>query len=92
MRRQKSWRKQAPKTNPERIMVRQKCGVKCFLMPKTLGFPICAKDSCALSCQGLRAAFSRARQTHRSKVARKALIKACHLKCAWTRRREHCER
>ena len=88
----KSWRKQAPRTNPERRISYMKCGRKCFLQPGTLAFPICPKKSCKISCQGLRAAYARARQTKRPKVARLALIKACHAKCTWTRRRGYCER
>ena len=87
-----SWRKQAPKTIRERGNLRNRCGGKCFLQPKTLAFPICAKNSCKVSCDGLRAAYSRARQFRRSKVARLALIRACHMKCTWTKARGRCER
>lgn len=89
----KSWRKQAPKTNPDRQIVAKKCGAaKCFLDPKRLGYPICSKTSCKPSCQGLRAAFSRARQQHKRKVARRALIQACHMACPWVRRKHTCVR
>ncbi len=88
----RSWRKQAPKTIRERIAVRDRCGGKCFLQPGVMAFPICPKRSCKVSCQGLRAAYSRARQTHRQKVARAALIRACHMKCPWTKARGRCNR
>ena len=89
----KSWRKKAPKTNPDRQITAQKCGAaKCFLDPKRLGYPICAKSSCKPSCQGLRAAYARARQRHKQKVARKALQRACRLSCTWTERHARCAR
>ena len=92
MGKQRSWRKQAPRTNPERMMLHQRCGNKCFLEPKRLAFPICPKTSCQPSCQGLRAAYARARQGHRPKVARGALIRACHMGCEWTERHARCSR
>jgi hypothetical protein len=80
-----------PKTKSARKAIVNRCGNRCFLLPGKLGFPVC-DPHCRPSCSGLRAAFSRAQQTGRGKVARRALIQACHMKCTWTKRRGRCER
>lgn len=84
-----SWRRRVPKTKFERLSVKKRCGTRCFLIPKTLGFPVCSKRSCKPDCRGLRAAYARARQTGRASVARKALRIAC-LRCSWTERHKRC--
>jgi len=88
----KSWHKHAPKTKSARERLKDRCGSKCFLQPGTLAFPICPTNRCAPACEGLLAAFVRARQTHRAKVARLATIRACHMKCDWTAHKGRCER
>jgi hypothetical protein len=92
MRKVKSWKKLAPKLVSERHAVAKRCGVeRAFLLPKTMGFPIIAKRGpCKPSCDGLRAAFARARQTHRREIAAKALRIACRQRCPWTARAERC--
>ena len=61
------WSKNKPKTPSEREDVLRRCGAECFLDPSRKAFPICNKYTCCLSCDGLRAAYVRAR----------ALISAC---------------
>lgn len=58
-------------------------------MPGELKFPVCNKSG-KLDCGGMRAAFSRARQTHRPAVARKAIKMACRRGCPWTRAENRC--
>jgi hypothetical protein len=85
----KHWR--GPKTKRARRAQAARCGSKCFLQPKRLGFPVC-DAACKPSCAGLRAAFSRARQTHRPAVAKAATRLACKLSCSWTHAASRCER
>ncbi len=56
------WEEKKPKTPSERYDVLEKCGAECFLDPtaKPPKFPICNKE-CCLDCDGLRAAYVRAR-------------------------------
>jgi hypothetical protein len=89
MKMKKHW--SPPKTKKRRRALAGRCGAKCFLMPKKLGFPVC-DAACKPSCSGLRAAFARAKQTHRPSVAHKALAKACRLRCEWTERHDRCSR
>jgi hypothetical protein len=88
----KPWRQKAPLTKSARQKLKSRCGSKCFLKPETLAFPICPTTSCAPVCEGLLAAFVRAKQTGRRKVARMATIRACHMKCEWTAHKGRCER
>jgi len=57
----KGWHKKAP-FGKQRTRMYHKCGSKCFLNKKTLGFPICSKDTCKISSKGLWAAYVRAKQ------------------------------
>jgi hypothetical protein len=49
----------------------KKCGKKCFLGTKK-SFPICKKNTCKVSRKGVYAAYVRARQTKRNRIAKKA--------------------
>ena len=49
----------------------KKCGKKCFLGSKKR-FPICKKNTCRMSRQGVQSAYIRARQFGHSAIARKA--------------------
>lgn len=91
-------RKGWPKRVPNRLFLRRplkaKCGSKCFV-GKGTSFPVCqkltySKGKCVLDCEGLRAAFARARQTGRKAVARRAVRKACRASCTWTHRANRC--
>lgn len=91
----KGWGKRGPTKTSARRKLIAKCGARCFLMPKTLAFPICqslktSRGKCVVSCQGLRSAFARARQTKRPAVARKAVKRACKSGCKWTAAKERC--
>ena len=79
-----SWTKTVPKTKKARRALMDKCGARAFLDPKWLKFPIVGKHAgCKPSCSGLEAAFKRARQYHRAKIAKKARQLAKRAKCAW---------
>jgi hypothetical protein len=56
----RGWKKQQPGTHQRTLML-QKCGKKCFLGPNK-SFPICKKNTCKRSSQGVYAAYIRARQ------------------------------
>jgi hypothetical protein len=64
------WKKQKPGAHQRSIMLK-KCGKKCFLGPNKT-FPICKKNTCTVSRKGVYAAYVRARQTKRNRVASKA--------------------
>ena len=57
------WEEKKPKTPSERYDVLKRCGSECFLDPTAQPpkFPICNKYDCCLDCDGLRAAYVRAR-------------------------------
>ena len=70
------WKNNKPGFHQKTVMLKR-CGSKCFLGPHK-SFPICKKNTCTISYNGVRAAYSRARQyKHRriSKTAKKMLIK-----------------
>jgi len=66
----KGWKRENP-SQRERTVMLKKCGKKCFLGTKK-SFPICKKNTCAVSKKGVYAAYLRARQTKRSRIAKKA--------------------
>jgi hypothetical protein len=56
----RGWKSEQPGYH-ERTMMMEKCGKKCFLGSKK-SFPICKKNTCRISSQGVYAAYIRARQ------------------------------
>ena len=66
----KGWKRERPSTRQRTVMLK-KCGKKCFLGTKK-SFPICKKNTCKVSRKGVYAAYVRARQTKRNRVAQKA--------------------
>lgn len=68
----KGWKQESPKKKSTRKKILKKCGDKCFLLPNSLKFPICPKNSCQISCKGLLAAKIRAKQWKYENVAKKA--------------------
>lgn len=79
-----SWSKIAPKTKTQRKTVASKCGKKkCFLLPEKLKFPICNKE-CQVSCQGLRAAKTRAAQWGYQSVYNAVTKKSQTKKCVYS--------
>jgi hypothetical protein len=81
----RGWRGRAPKTLFERRELLRRCGAKAFLDPKHLKYPVMAKGStsCAIDCQGLRAAKARAGQYHHRKLEAKAERKGKSAHCGW---------
>jgi hypothetical protein len=47
------------------------CGKKCFLGPKK-SFPICKKNTCKISRQGVYSAYIRAQQYKHKSISKKA--------------------
>lgn len=90
------WPRRAPKTRQARRKLMAKCGPVCFLAPGG-EFPVCRKVSkargkCVVDCEGVRAAYARARQYKRTTIAAKALQLACRSGCGWAKRQQHCAR
>lgn len=56
----RGWKKQQPGYHQRTIML-QNCGSKCFL-GKNKSFPICKKNTCKISPQGVYSAYIRARE------------------------------
>lgn len=52
----KAWEERKPKSKTQRKQLTEKCGAKCYLIPELEKYPVCAKDSCAYDCDGIRAA------------------------------------
>lgn len=66
----RGWKRQQPGYH-ERTVMLKRCGKKCFLGPKKT-FPICKKNTCKISPQGVYSAYIRARQYKRDNISRKA--------------------
>lgn len=57
----RGWKKDNPSHRQRTVMLRR-CGKKCFLGPKK-SYPICKKNTCKVSSNGVYSAYIRARQT-----------------------------
>ena len=86
----KGWKMMSPQKGRERNRLMQDCGSKCFLEPRSKGFPVCqanrtrtAKTSCKIQCSGLLSAYVRSREWKHSKTSQKALRLAKKLRCSW---------
>jgi hypothetical protein len=66
----RGWKRENPNQHQRTVMLK-KCGKKCFLGTRK-SFPICKKNTCAVSRKGVYAAYVRARQTKRNRIASKA--------------------
>lgn len=66
----RGWKNQKPGYHQRTIMLK-KCGKKCFL-GKDKKYPICIKNTCKISPQGVYSAFIRSKQFHDYKVSKKA--------------------
>jgi hypothetical protein len=69
------WSNEKPGSKQRTVMLRD-CGEKCFLGTRK-SFPICKKNTCAISRKGIYAAYVRSRQYRRKsskyyKIAKKA--------------------
>lgn len=67
----RGWRAAAPKRGKERNELKKKCGSRAFLRPADNGYPVML-DDCKYDCQGLTAAYVRARQYHDQGIADEA--------------------
>ena len=83
----RGWDARAPVRGRERHQLHDECGDKCFLLPESEKFPICAsprmtggKSKCAIDCGGAVSALVRAKQHGYSDVAKKAeiIIEKCN--------------
>lgn len=84
----RAWGGKTLQRKSTRQKMKRECGSGCFLEPAKLAYPICrptARKVCKPDCQGIRAAFSRARQQKNTAVAKKALAKAKQFGCGWFR-------
>lgn len=83
----KGWNDEKPHKSSDRIKSYKQCGRKCFLEPNKLKFPVCAKDSCELSCKGLLAAKIRGSQWKNKypTVFKRAHNLALKKKCSWAK-------
>jgi hypothetical protein len=68
--RTRGWAKQRPSYHQRSLMLK-KCGKKCFLASKKR-FPICKKNTCKISPQGVQSAYNRAMQFRHTAIAKKA--------------------
>ena len=74
-----------PKSKHRRAKVAARCGLKkCFLRPSTLNYPVCT-SGCAVSCQGLRAAYLRAQLNRDEVIKGIALHRAKRAGCEWAK-------
>lgn len=76
----KPWRSVEPTTKGQRGLMLKKCGPMCFLDPENKKYPVCETSKCKPTCQGIRAAKSRAGQW-RPDLLLKANILAVKNKC-----------
>ncbi len=66
----KGWERQKPSTRQRTVMLKS-CGKRCFLGPNK-SYPICKKNTCKISRKGAYAAYLRASQYHKRRIASKA--------------------
>ena len=81
----RGWDARSPTRGKERQQLHDQCGDKCFLLPESKKFPICAsprmgKTRCELDCQGVLSSYIRARQWKYDEVAQKAekILEKCN--------------
>lgn len=85
----KGWSRAAPRRVPQKLRLFRRCGRGAFLAfnkhdPAASGFPIvAARGGCKPDCRGLRAAYARARQFGRSRIASAAKRRAVSAGCSW---------
>jgi len=75
----RGWDARAPTRGKERHQLHRECGDKCFLLPESEKFPICAsprmtggKSKCEIDCSGVLAAKIRAKQHGYDQISKKA--------------------
>lgn len=72
----RGWSSASPQKGKERQELFNRCGSKCFLLPQSLGYPVCdslrLNKTCKFNCSGILAAKIRANQFHKRSVAKSA--------------------
>ncbi len=94
----RKWKEVCPYTLKEREEVEEKFGSYCFLDSDNLKFPVCDKYTGCISCEGLKAARSRAnllynkfkskdvdKANHYKEIADRAELLADVFGCSWVR-------
>lgn len=66
----RGWKNDKPGYLQRSIMLKN-CGRKCFLGHKK-SFPICKKNTCKITSQGVYSAYIRARQYKKNNISKKA--------------------
>jgi len=74
----KGWKQQKPSYH-QRTQMLKKCGKKCFLGPNK-SYPICKKNTCKISHQGVYSAYIRSSEYHKKNISQKAkrILKKMH--------------
>jgi hypothetical protein len=84
----RGWYVMYPRRGSQRHELAAACGDKCFLSPRTEGFPICAQlgipaaqpaEQCLPMRQGIQAAYNRARQWRHEQIADEAQAMLQHV-------------
>jgi len=84
------WKERKP-IGYQREEMLKKYGPECFLRPETLSYPVCNRKTGKYDCDGLRAAYVRARQQHDHEIEERAIKVAKKLKCEWAVKRHNPE-
>jgi len=84
------WKERKP-IGYQREEMLKKHGPECFLRPETLSYPVCNRKTGKYDCDGLRAAYVRARQQHDHEIEERAIKIAKKLKCGWAIKRHNPE-
>ena len=84
------WKERKP-IGYQREEMLKKHGPECFLRPETLSYPVCNRKTGKYDCDGLRAAYVRARQQHDHEIEERAIKIAKKLKCEWAIKRHNPE-
>lgn len=83
----RGWLARAPTRGKERHQLHAECGDKCFLLPESEKFPICAsprvtggKSVCEIDCAGVQSALIRSKQWKYDEVSKKAekILEKCN--------------
>lgn len=51
-----AWKLRKPSSKAQKQQMEEKCGNKCYLIPGSKKYTVCAKGSCNYDCDGIRAA------------------------------------
>lgn len=79
----KGWARKSPNMR-QRCTMKKRCVKKCFLGPE-MSFPVCAKNTCEVSKEGLWAAYVRAREWGKPRRSYKGKARPRHRRSVYTR-------